>query len=117
MALTLLQAIARQEGFGNPEALATKRNNPGNIIEGKYAQSVGALPPDGNRFAHWASPEGGFAAMRGLLESKVYFKHTLEKILNNWAPPVENQTSIYIKNVAEWMGITPQTQVTTDMIG
>jgi hypothetical protein len=33
----------------------------------------------------------------------------LSNAIENWAPPVENQTSQYLANVCTWTGLTPDT--------
>jgi len=112
--LTFIESIAKQEGYGVHGTLATVLNNPGNIEWGKFARAHGAI--QAGRFAHFPSPEAGFKALKALLTS-AYLGLTVEEALNKWAPPVENQTDIYIKNVCEWTGFTPQTVLTAENIG
>ena len=114
--MTFLEAIARQEGFYVPGSVPARRNNPGNIEEGRFAQAHGALPSDGHRFAAWPTPEAGFAAMRVLL-TIAYMGLTVEKALSKWAPPVENNVSAYLKNVTKWTGLTADSILTADTIG
>ena len=116
MGLSFIQAIARQEGFNVPGSRPHKRNNPGDIEEGKFSQSHGALPADGNRFAAWPTPEAGYAAMRSLLTAH-YSGLTIEEALNKWAPPVENDVSAYLKNVISWTGMEASTILTAENIG
>ena len=114
--MTFMQAIARQErGWGTP-SYSDPRHNPGDIEDGRFAQSHGALPPDGHRFAAWTTEEQGFAAMRALLLS-AYVGKTVSQAINKWAPSVENQTSRYISNVCIWTGLTPSTILTPQVIG
>jgi hypothetical protein len=110
---TLIQAIARQEGYGVPRTLPTVLNNPGDIEWGKFARAHGGT--QAGRFAHFPTPEVGFNALKALLIS-AYLGLTLEEALNKWAPPVENATNVYIKNVCEWTGLTPQTILTVENI-
>lgn len=104
--MTFVKAIARQEGFYVEGSLAQRRNNPGNIEEGKFAQAHGALPPDGNRFAAWPTPEAGFDAMTILLKLG-YEGLTIAHAISKWAPANENDTKTYIANVCEWTGLSP----------
>ncbi len=113
--LTFLEAIARQEGFYIPDSRPNRRNNPGDIEEGKFAQAHGALPSDGNRFAAWPTSESGFAAMRALL-SGPYNGLTVEQAINKWAPPIENATSSYVAHVCSWTGLTPDTILTPELL-
>ena len=114
--LTLLEAMAREEGFLVPGSLPQRRNNPGDIEEGRFAQAHGAMPTDGSRFAAWATPEAGYAAMRQLI-TVAYLGLTLEAALAKWAPPVENDTGKYLKNVLAWTGMEAQTVLTRENIG
>ena len=115
--MTFIQAIARQEGFGtNPNNIPTRRNNPGDIEEGRFAQSHGALPSDGNRFAAWPTAEAGFAAVRALLVS-AYLGLTVRQALCKWAPPMENDVSRYEANVCAWTGMDPDEVLTAQNIG
>jgi hypothetical protein len=114
--LTFIEAIARQEGFLVPGSRPNRRNNPGDIEDGKFAQDHGALPSDGNRFAAWPTPEAGYDAMRALLV-RGYVGLTVEQALNKWAPPVENDVNSYQKNVCAWTGLTPETLLTAENIG
>ena len=115
--LTFMHAMAKMEGFGaSPTNIPTRRNNPGDIEEGRFAQSHGALPSDGNRFAAWPTPDAGFAAMRALLTS-AYLGLTVHDALNKWAPPVENDTSAYEAFVCKESGLQPTDILTADNIG
>ena len=38
--------------------------------------------------------------------------NTIEKIVTKWAPPVENDTESYIKNVVKWSGISRAKELT-----
>lgn len=112
MDMTLCKAIAREEGFGVPNGRATRNNNPGDIEWGPFAEHNGAdfiektpaheLP----RFAHFPTADIGFAAMKALLKMH-YAGMTVEQMLNKYAPPIENATNSYIKNVCLWVGCQP----------
>lgn len=115
--MTLLEAIARQEGFYVDGSRAHRNNNPGNIEYGPFAKEHGsigiepaALSHDKPRFAVFSSPEAGFAALGALLHER-YSGMTLEAALNEYAPPVENDTNVYLAHVCEWCGARP-----TDLI-
>lgn len=107
--MTLLQAIARQEGFGIPNTRATRNHNPGDLEYGRFARGHGAIGTDG-RYAIFPDDITGFNAMKALIIS-AYKGLTIEQALNKWAPPIENQTNIYITNVCNWTGAKP-----TDLI-
>lgn len=111
MLVTICEAIAKMEGFGVVGGRATRNNNPGDIEFGTFAHSYGALrvetiaPPRTPRFAYFPTPEAGFNAMRGLL-LKHYTGFTVAEMIYKYAPPVENNTEEYIKNVCTWTGLT-----------
>lgn len=114
--LSFVQAIARQErGWGTP-TYSNPRNNPGDIEDGSFAQSHGALPPDGNRFAAWPTEEGGFEAEAELLKDD-YAGLTISQAIKKYAPAVENDDDIYIQNVCGWTGLLPTTVLTPTIIG
>src|ERR1700691_2629741 len=109
--LTLIQAIARQEGFGaSPHNIPTRNNNPGDIEYGEFAAAHGATGTDPvyPRYAAFPDAETGWSALRALLND-AYLGMTLEAALNKYAPPVENETNIYLANVCKWTGMEPAT--------
>lgn len=103
--ISLLQAMARQEGFYVAGTRAARNNNPGNIEYGEFAKNMGAIGSDG-RFAIFDKAEDGFDAMRVLL-LRNYRGLTLEAAIHKWAPPVENESNLYVRNVSQWTGIPP----------
>lgn len=116
--LTIIQAIAREEGWGIAGDIPTRDNNPGDIEAGNFASREGAIGVDArnSRFATFATPEAGFKALRDLL-SDAYLGMTIHNALNKYAPPVENDTSSYEANVCLWTGFTPETLITVENIG
>src|SRR5579863_2916172 len=103
MKMTFIQAIAQQEHSCIIIPKPIPRHNPGNIEEGKFAQSHLALPSDGNRFAAWENDEDGYNAMRILLRAN-YIGKTVSAAINIWSSPLEDDNAIYIKNVCVWTG-------------
>jgi len=88
-----------------------RNNNPGNLV---HSANGKLLPPytgevrpiKDSRFRTFSSMPYGYRAMFVLL--KTYNNRgvdTIEKIINTWAPPVENATSSYIANVEKQTGI------------
>lgn len=118
--MTFMEALARQEGFyaapPNNHNTPETHFNPGDIEDGRFAQSHGALPNDGGRFARFPNAVMGFAAMRALLLS-AYVGLTVFQAIHKWAPSVENNDSVYVKNVTGWTGLTPTTVLTPQLIG
>lgn len=92
-----------------------RNNNPGNIIHtanGKLlAPYIGEVRPTiDSRFRTFKTMVYGYRALILLLHT--YIKrgnNTIEKIINTWAPPIENATSNYIKTVVFKTGINKDT--------
>lgn len=85
-----------------------RNNNPGNIRWGDEWQG---LVPNSERtdksFCQFISPEYGIRAMIIILRNyeKRHGLNTIRKIINRWAPPVENDTEAYINSVAKQVGV------------
>ena len=104
--LTLLQAIAREEGFYKKGARAQRNNNPGDIEFGQFAKAHGALKAEQplGRFAVFPDEATGFAAMRALFEAPGYKNLTIRQAIAKWAPPPANDVDAYVANVCKWTG-------------
>lgn len=85
-----------------------RNNNPGNIRVSKD-QWEGMTGDDG-AFVTFDSPESGVRALgKNLLSYGRRGYDSIEKIINRWAPPNENDTKAYIDSVVAATGI-PATQ-------
>lgn len=85
-----------------------RNNNPGNIRVSKD-QWEGMTGDDG-AFVTFDSPESGVRALgKNLLSYGRQGYDSIEKIINRWAPPNENDTKAYIDSVVATTGI-PATQ-------
>lgn len=85
-----------------------RNNNPGNIRVSKD-QWEGMTGDDGS-FIIFDSPESGVRALgKNLLSYGRQGYDSIEKIINRWAPPNENDTQAYIDSVVAATGI-PATQ-------
>lgn len=118
---TIMEAMAAMEGFYVPGTRPARNNNPGDIDFGKFAAAHGGVletvaAGEKARFAYFPSEDAGFAAMRALLLSG-YAGMTIEAAMNKWAPPVENQTNVYVSTVCRMTGFTPSTVLTVENIG
>lgn len=99
--------------MSNPTQSRGYRNrNPGNIdfnVNNKWIGQVGKETGANGRFAVFDSHENGIRTIAALLTT-YYDRHKLDtvtKIINRWAPPVENHTSNYVYGVARDMGVGP----------
>lgn len=91
-----------------------RNHNPGNIERGAVAWQNEVRPPESlpgvqpePRFAQFRSPEDGIRALAKLVRNyhQWYNLNTVRSVINRWAPPKENDTSAYVKHVAEMMGV------------
>ena len=103
--VTLVEAMAREDGFYVLGTRAARNRNPGDIEYGNFAAHHGATGSDG-RFAIFPDAATGFAALRELLMQD-YAGMTLKAALNRFAPPFENNVSSYLANIVAWTGAAP----------
>ena len=83
-----------------------KNCNPGNIEIGKDVFQGEIRPSQDKRFKQFQNMAYGYRAMFVTLDT--YRKRgldTIEKIINSWAPTVENHTQKYIESVEKWSGV------------
>jgi hypothetical protein len=83
-----------------------RNNNPGNVDRTSIAwQGMSALQTD-PRFIVFTAPQWGFRCMSRILLG--HFREGLTSVhalINEWAPPSENNTSAYVTEVAEDMHV------------
>ncbi|MDC9591453.1 structural protein [Xenorhabdus sp. XENO-10] len=89
-----------------------RNNNPGNIDhnsankwQGQIGIETGVKNP---RFCRFESPEYGIRALMKLLSN--YHKNgyqTVYRMIDRWAPSIENDTTAYIKGVAKTLSVDP----------
>lgn len=100
----LADAIDRQEG---PD----QNNNPGNIWDGldpasgKTRRIWPDLPIDSRGFVIYSSPAAGRAALEHDLTVKISRGMDLRSLITQYAPPSQNDTETYIRNVSTWTGL------------
>jgi hypothetical protein len=108
--LTLLEAMARMEGFFLPGSRPNRNNNPLDLEYGEFAKAHGASGTDG-RFAIFPDVSTGYAAGKALLCGPDYDNLSVAGAIYKFAPPVENNTQAYLNDVCEWAACKP-----TDML-
>jgi len=87
--------------------LAFVNNNPGNL---RFAEQQGATSGEGG-FARFNSPQAGFEALKRQIRLDAGRGLTLTQFANKFAPPSENDTIKYIKDIASFTGINPNTLI------
>lgn len=77
-----------------------RNNNPANIRKGDKWQGMAAQQTD-KAFVQFSSMEWGVRALIKTLYTYVtkHDRHTIEQIINAWAPPHENNTLAYINTI------------------
>jgi SPP1 gp7 family putative phage head morphogenesis protein len=93
----------RERWSGGSKAWRT--HNPGNIFYDNSNNWKGQLGTDG-RSVIFSTPELGHRAIHMTLVTKGKKGRTLAEGIASYAPPNENNTSRYIKNVETWSGIS-----------
>jgi hypothetical protein len=87
--------------------LGERLNNPLNIRFVPQNAWQGQIGSE-HGFAHFDTVGSGLRAARKILEHYLARgTNTVEKIIATWAPPNENDTPLYIKQVSEWSGLEP----------
>ncbi len=87
--------------------LADRNNNPGNL---RYVGQAGATQGEGG-FARFNSPEDGFQALINQVQLDQSRGLTLQQFVNKYAPPSENNTSLYVQQISQWLGVDPNIQI------
>lgn len=82
--------------------LAATNNNPGNL---KFVGQPGATEGAGG-FAHFETPEAGYAALQQQIKLDASRGQTLAQFINKYAPSSENNTSLYIQQAQQALGIS-----------
>ncbi len=89
---------------------AERNNNPGNIEDGKFAQSLPGYAGSDGRFAVFKTPDAGKDAQLALLSSYVKRGYdTPLKLASRWAPAGDggNDPLVYANFIAKKLGIGP----------
>lgn len=97
-------------------ARGIRNNNPGNLIITKDAWQ-GLIPLSKNtdgKFQQFTTMEYGIRAMfKDLVNDINKGKNTVRKLITEYAPPNENNTGQYIKDVCNSIGVTPDQKITS----
>lgn len=99
-------------------ARGERNNNPGNIDYNPANKWQGQLPHDPSiesRFCRFQSAEYGIRAIYKLLQTyqRKYGLNSVAAIINKYAPPIENNTSGYIRRAADDIGVAVLDKIDT----
>jgi len=87
-----------------------RNNNPGNIRKGPRGMTwKGEIAGSDPSFVTFSSLAYGIRALGAILRNyqETHGLHTVEAMINRWAPPNENQTGTYVANVCRALGVSP----------
>lgn len=89
-------------------ARGVRNNNPGNIRHGKSKWQGMAADQTDDEFVQFTSAEYGIRALcRLLLTYEKRGLDTVGEIIRTYAPPSENDSEKYVKDVCRWTGVLP----------
>ena len=90
-----------------------RNNNPGNIRHDNSKWQGEVIPSKDKAFKQFTTIAYGYRAMIKLLQNykKLHGCNTIRKMINRYAPPIENHTENYIDAVSRWSGIDPDTDI------
>lgn len=91
---------------GQPQ-LAHRNNNPGNL---RFARQEGAEPGD-KGFARFPTPEEGYEALIRQVQRDQARGLPLGAFIAKYAPPSENNTSLYIQQAAAKLNVNVGTMI------
>lgn len=98
--------------FPRSQNIPTALNNPGCIRPGNPdidCYAIGIVDTKSGPFLAFMNPEQGFTALRVLLQR--YANTTIQNMIHRYAPPKENDTDLYIRNVCSKLNCKPGTLV------
>lgn len=99
--------IRRLGGTGTRSWLNT---NPGNIRVSEFSRRMGAIGAAGG-FAVFPDENTGMNAIKRLLQSESYIGLTIAGAISKYAPPVENDTNAYQRNITQMTGLNINTRM------
>lgn len=105
-------------GTAHPGAVALDGNNPGGIIDSKFARGMPGYQGANGRFAKFATMQDGINAQTQLLQSYVRRGiNTPLAIASKWAPASDgNDPASYAANIARAMGIGVHDKIGAEQI-
>lgn len=107
------KAISVAEGFGPPEALPTRTNNPGNLVIGGPSENSAS----GAAISKFETPETGWDKLKNQLKmiktgaSKIYTPDdTIRSMAGKWTT---TEPEGWAQNVAKTLGVDPETKLSS----
>ena len=98
-------AMFWKEAQWNTTGVAPGNNNPGNLRFAQWETQFGGKP--NGSFAHFPDVKSGVEAYFKLLGGPAYRdfidRGDFKGLINKYAPPTENDSGLYLKQVTQWM--------------
>ena len=105
----LAQLIAKQEGFGKPGALPTRRNNPGDLRHSPHSSHEGIGPND---IGEIDTATDGWEDLERQLRLYSIRGLTLAQLAETYAPESDgNDTAAYLAALCSGLGLGPDDTV------
>jgi hypothetical protein len=89
--------------------LAQRNNNPGNLI---FVGQRGAEKGE-RSFARWPTPEEGWVGLLRQVELDQGRGLTMREFITKYAPPTENDSITYIRNMCRWLNCKPDSMLSS----
>jgi hypothetical protein len=92
-----------------------RNHNPGNIRLGAKWKGLAAVQADG-AFCQFTAPVWGLRALAKVLLAyrDRHDLRTVAQIVGRWAPPGENDTAAYVRDVARHLNVAPDAPLDLD---
>ena len=101
-----------------PTPRGVRNHNPGNIDRSARMTWRGEDRSDAAlqrepRFCVFRTPEHGFRALAVLLRNygRLHKLRTVRGVIHRWAPPIENDTGAYVRQVAQALDVAADTPI------
>ena len=111
--MTLAEAIAHQEGFFVAGSKPNRQNNPGDL---RHAPGESHEGMDPNAVGEFANAEEGWAALNRQLNLYASRGLTIEQMIQEYAPPSENNSQAYLQAVCNLVSCHP-TDLVSQVLG
>lgn len=97
------------------ESRGLRNNNPGNIRKNNIRYEGEVFPSQDAHFKQFVDMTHGYRAMFVILYTyqKKYGLMNLEQFVMRYAPPSENNSNQYVKNVSKWSGHSSRAHLNT----
>lgn len=108
------QPKTKQNDKKTKQSRGIRNNNPGNIERSKIKwNGMSKDQSSDSRFIVFEYPQDGIRSMARVLQKyqSKYKLDTIEKVINRWAPPSENNVTAYVNYVSKKSGISPKQKI------